>query len=179
MLFLYYSEGKKISCCCKSYVYGKMLFFNTGWFTYLRPINGIINKHFVNLKCENWIIKRTRLSAQLSILRLDVDDGGISLMNTLLLSPLLPLALNPACILSAAVHGKDFSCVMSSWGLRCIFALSVQFGDWLNLCCTTNIRRIIICKAQACGIILNSLYSTNLLSFLLWAMLTFHWRTCF
>lgn len=122
MLFLYYSEGKKISCCYKSYVYGKMLFFNTGWFTYLRPINGIINKHFVNLKCENWIIKRTRLSAQLSILRLDVDDGGISLMNTLLLSPLLPPTLNPACILSAAVHGKDFSCVMSSWGLRCIFA---------------------------------------------------------
>lgn len=99
-------------------------FFNTGWLTYFRSINGIINKHFANLKCEIWIIIKTHLSAQLSILRLDVDHGGggIFLMNTLLLSPLLPPTLNPACILSVAVHGKDFSCVMSSWGLRCIFA---------------------------------------------------------
>lgn len=120
--------GKKISCCYKSYVYGKMLFFNTEWLTYFRSINGIINKHFANLKCEIWIIIKTHLSAQLSILRLHVDHGGIFLMNILLLSPLLPPTSNAACILSVAVHGKDFSCVMSSWGLRCIFAFICAVG---------------------------------------------------
>lgn len=105
-----------------------MLFFNTGWLTYFRSINGIINKHFANLKCEIWIIIKTHLSAQLSILRLHVDHGGIFLMNILLLSPLLPPTSNAACILSVAVHGKDFSCVMSSWGLRCIFAFICAVG---------------------------------------------------
>lgn len=53
-----------------------MLFFNTWWLTYLRSINGIINKHFANLKCEIWIITETHLSAQLSVPRLDVDQAG-------------------------------------------------------------------------------------------------------
>lgn len=69
----------KISCCYKSYAYGKMLFFNTWWLTYFRSINGIVNKHFANLKCEIWIIIKAHLSAQLSIPRLDVDQGEISL----------------------------------------------------------------------------------------------------
>lgn len=53
----------KISCCYKSYAYGKMLFFNTWWLTYFRAINGIVNKHFANLKCEIWIIIKAHLSA--------------------------------------------------------------------------------------------------------------------
>lgn len=53
----------KISCCYKSYAYGKMLFFNTWWLTYFRSINDIVNKHFANLKCEIWIIIKTHLSA--------------------------------------------------------------------------------------------------------------------
>lgn len=107
----------------QSYVYGKMLFFNTGWLTYFRSINGIANKHFANLKCEIWIIIKVHLSAQLSILRLDGDHGGgIILMNILLLSPLLSSTLHAACVLSIAVHGKISPCVMSSWGLRCLFA---------------------------------------------------------
>lgn len=68
--------GKKNLMLLQSYVYGKMLFFNTGWLTYFRSINGIANKHFANLKCEIWIIIKVHLSAQLSILRLDGDHGG-------------------------------------------------------------------------------------------------------
>lgn len=52
-----------------------MLFFNTWWLTYFRPINGIVNKHFANLKCEIWIIIKAHLSAKLSIPRVDVDQG--------------------------------------------------------------------------------------------------------
>lgn len=65
----------KISCCYKSYAYGKMLFFNTRWLTYFRSINGIVNKHFANLKCEIWVIRKAHLSASLSIPRVDVDQG--------------------------------------------------------------------------------------------------------
>lgn len=66
----------KISCCYKSYAYEKMLFFNTWWLTYFRSINGTINKHFANLKCEIWVIIKTHLSIQLSIPRPDVDQEG-------------------------------------------------------------------------------------------------------
>lgn len=67
----------KISCCYKSYAYGKIFFFfNTWWLTYFRSINGIINKHFANLKCEIRIIVKAHLSTQLSMHRLHVDVGG-------------------------------------------------------------------------------------------------------
>lgn len=98
VILVLFLEGEKIPCCYQSYAYGKMIFFNTWWLTYFRSINGIINKHFANLKCEIWIIIKTHLSTELSVPRLDVDHGGgvdISLMNILLLFPITSTHLKP------------------------------------------------------------------------------------
>lgn len=94
----------KISYCYKSHAYGKMLLFNTWWFTYFRSINGIINKHFANLKCGIWIIIKVHLSAQFLIPRLVIggEEGKtlwIFLINILCLFPITSTHLKTQLVL--------------------------------------------------------------------------------